>query len=321
MLKYPSIEQYRNVIRTVKTNHDYQGKDEEGNAIYQHLSDYPTLTFKGTVKLHGTNAAIVKYKDRIEYQSRERVLELTSDNAGFMLAMSGKNTDFLFKGINFQESIAVYGEWCGGSIQKGVALNKLPKMFVIFGIMVDDTWIDSSMYTAQDNSQGIYNINQFPTYTVEIDFNNPESIQNTLIDLTIAVEECCPVGKHFGVEGIGEGIVFTCTTNPLLKFKSKGEKHSSSKVKSLNPVDTEEVESIKEFVEYAVTENRLQQGLESLKSNGIELSEKSTGDFIRWIVTDIIKEESDTIVKNQIDIKKANGKIAFKAKTWFFNNI
>lgn len=64
MLKYPSIDQFRNVVRIVKTNHDYQGKDEvTGEVIYSHDSPYPTMSFKGTVKLHGTNAGIVKYKD------------------------------------------------------------------------------------------------------------------------------------------------------------------------------------------------------------------------------------------------------------------
>ena len=54
MKKYPSIDQFRNVIRAVKTNHDYQGKDTEtGEPIYQHTSPYPTLTFNGTVKIHG----------------------------------------------------------------------------------------------------------------------------------------------------------------------------------------------------------------------------------------------------------------------------
>ena len=38
MKKYPSIEQFRNVIRSVKTNHDYQGKDEKSKAIYQKKS-------------------------------------------------------------------------------------------------------------------------------------------------------------------------------------------------------------------------------------------------------------------------------------------
>src|SRR5690349_16795997 len=103
MKKFPSIEQFRNVVRQVRTHHDYQGADAEGNAIYNHTSPYPTITFEGTVKLHGTNAAIVKYKDRTEYQSRERVLDLQHDNQGFMLNMSGKNTSSLFDGIEFND--------------------------------------------------------------------------------------------------------------------------------------------------------------------------------------------------------------------------
>lgn len=322
MKKYPSIEQFRNVIRTVKSKHDFQGKDDNGDAIYKHLSDYPTLTFEGTVKLHGTNAAIVQYKDRREYQSRERVLSLEQDNAGFMLYMSGLKLDYLFKDIPFNDYIAIYGEWCGGNIQKGVAITGLPKMFVIFGYLVDDIWVDiPNIECGYSIHAGIYNVDRFPTFTVDIDFNQPEAIQNELIRLTIAVEEKCPVGAYFNVEGIGEGIVFTCTTDPTLKFKSKGEKHSASKVKVLNTVNTEELESIREFVEYSCTLNRMEQGLQYLRDNGFPIHQTAIGDFIRWIVTDILKEESDTIINNQIDIKKAKGQIAFKAKQWFINQI
>ena len=201
MIKYPSIEQFRNVIRAVKSRHDFKGKTEDGEALYFHDTPYPKLMFQGTVKIHGTNAGIVKYKDPsgftdIEFQSRERVLSIGSDNAGFTLAMSGKNLDFLFEGIDFKEHIAVYGEWCGGNIQKGVAVCQLPKMFVIFGCMVDGVWKDKE-HIRFDNEQGIYNIHQFPRYDVEIDFNNPEAVQNTLIELTLAVEEKCPVGYYF----------------------------------------------------------------------------------------------------------------------------
>ena len=319
MKKYPSIEQFRNVIRTVKSRHDFKGKDEAtGESTYYHDSPYPTLSFSGTVKVHGTNAGIVKYKDRLEFQSRERVLSLESDNAGFALAMSSKNLDFLFEGIDFKEHIVVYGEWCGGNIQKGVAVCQLPKMFIIFGCMVDGIWID---YQRFDDKQQIYNTNLFNIYTVNIDFNQPEAIQNSLIEWTLEVEEECPVGKYFGVSGVGEGIVFTCDSDPTLKFKSKGEKHSSSKVKVLNNVDTEELNSINEFVEYSVTENRLKQGLETMRANGLEVSQKTTGDFLRWVVNDILKEERDTIVKNQINIKKANGLISSKARNWYFSNI
>ena len=321
MKKYGSTEQFRSIIREVKTKHDYQGKDENGEAIFQHLTNYPILDFRGTVKLHGTNASIVKYKDgSINYQSRERVLSLEQDNAGFMMAMMNKDLDFLFNNIMFSDYCAIYGEWCGGNIQKGVALNGLEKMFVVFAIKADDEWIDLWSYL-QDNEQGIYNILQFKTFDVKIDFNNPELVQNKLIEDTLTVEEECPVGKYFGVSGVGEGIVYSCVSDSSLKFKSKGEKHSVSKVKVLNSIDVEELNSIKEFVEAVVTDNRLQQGMDYLKEMNIEVSPKNTGEFLGWIVRDVLKEETDTIVANQLDMKKLKGAIVTKARIHYLNSI
>lgn len=321
MLKYPSIEQFRSVIRKVRINHDYQGKDENGEAIYSHLYPYPKLKFRGTVKIHGTNASIVAYKDgRKEYQSRERVLSLEQDNAGFMLAMMNKDLKPLFSGIEFDDYCAIYGEWCGGNIQKGVAINGLPKMFVIFGIKIDDVWIELPSWK-YDNENGIYNILQFSTYEIEIDFENPDLSQNKLIEMTIEVENECPVGKFFGVSGIGEGVVFEAVNNPEYQFKSKGEKHSSSKVKSLNSVDVESLEGVKEFVDSVVTENRLEQGLQYLQEMGFSLEPKSTGEFLGWIVKDVIKEETDTIVSNQFDVKKIKSAVSVKARMWFLNRV
>lgn len=322
MKKYNSIEQFRNVIRKVKENHDYQGKDDEGNAIYTHLSDYPILRFKGTVKIHGTNAAVVKYKsdERIEFQSRERVLSLEQDNANFMLAMSNLNWHKLLRRFVFTDYIAVYGEWSGGNIQKGVAINGLPKMFIIFGIKIDDVWLDLPT-DFHFNTDNIYNILQFPTYEMDIDFNNPELSQNKLIDLTIAVEDECPVGKYFGVSGIGEGIVWTSIDNQDFKFKSKGEKHSASKVKILNAVNVESLENLKEFVDLTVTENRLEQGLQFLTEMGLSLDQKSTGQFLGWIVKDVIKEETDTIISNQFDVNKVKSTVSNKARIWFLNRV
>lgn len=321
MKKYPSIEQFRNVIREVRNNHDYQGKDEEGKAIYQHKENYPILKFQGTVKLHGTNSGVAKYSDgHIEFQSRERVLSLENDNAGFMATMMPKDLDFLFSGLNFKDYAIIYGEWCGGNIQKGVAINGLDKMFVIFGIKVDDEWIELPKYLYA-NEIGIYNILQFQTYEIEIDFNNPELSQNKIIEMTLSVEESCPVGKFFGKEGVGEGIVFTCVTNQDLKFKSKGEKHSASKVKTLNAIDTESMESINEFIELAVTENRLQQGISCFKENNIEVDSKSTGLFLGWIVKDVLKEEKDTLEKSGLDEKKVKNAIVTKARAWFLNQL
>lgn len=321
MKKYPSIEQFRHVIKNVRLSHDYHGDDNDGKPIYLHKTNYPVLKFQGTVKLHGTNSGIAKYSDgRIEYQSRSRVLSLDKDNASFMESMVNKDLSFLFEWLDFKDYAIVFGEWCGGNIQKGVAINGLDKMFVIFGIKVDDKWIDLPK-DLHDNKNGIYNILQFKTYEIDIDFNNPESAQNKIIEMTIEVEDCCPVGKFFGVEGIGEGIVFTCKTNQDLKFKSKGEKHSSSKVKKLNSIDTESVSSALEFADYAVTTQRLHQGLSFLNENGISVIPENTGKFLSWIVSDVLKEEADTIQANALNDKFVKHAITTKARTWFLNHV
>ncbi|MFN6074199.1 MAG: RNA ligase family protein [Fluviicola sp.] len=321
MKKYSSINQFRNVIKEVKTRFDYKGKDADGNAIFQHTENYPILKFRGTVKLHGTNASIVKYADnRLEYQSRERILSLNEDNANFMNEMMKIEVSFLFKNIEFKDYCAVSGDWCGGRIQKGVAINALPKMFVIFGIKADDNWIELKA-DLHDNANRIYNILQFPTFEVDIDFNEPELAQNEMIELTNEVEKSCPVGKFFGVEGIGEGIVFTAVNDQSLKFKSKGEKHSVTKVKKLNAIDTETMNSIKEFVEAIVTENRLEQGITFFEENNIEIDSKNTGQFLSWIVRDVLKEENDTLLDNHFDEKNVKNAIVAKARIWFLNKI
>jgi len=133
------------------------------------------------------------------------------------------------------------------------------------------------------------------------------------------VEECCPVGEYFGVKGIGEGIVFSCAEHPGLRFKSKGEKHCVSQVKKLNPIDTELMNSINEFVESAVSENRLQQGISYFTENLIDIDVKNIGQFLGWMVKDVLKEEGDTIALNNLDEKRVKSAIVAKARVWFLN--
>lgn len=52
MIKYPSIEQFKNVIKEVSSNTRYAGKDESGHPIYNN-NPLPVLTFTGTTKVHG----------------------------------------------------------------------------------------------------------------------------------------------------------------------------------------------------------------------------------------------------------------------------
>lgn len=319
MKKYNSIEQFRNVIRKVRESHDFKGLDSEGNPIFSHDSPYPTKLFKGTVKVHGTNAAIVMYSGgEIKYQSRERELQIGNDNMGFCAFASGLPVlDYMQSLVSRcistpKEYVAIYGEWFGKGIQKGVGVSGVERSFVVFDVVIDGEHRMDLVSHVHDPKNRVYSINHFPTYFVEVDFNNPELAQNKLIELTLQVEENCPVARLLGSPGIGEGIVFHLVDNPAFKFKSKGEKHSSSKVKVLNSVDTEKLKGILDFVEYVCTESRLNQGLEH-----VELDIKNTGKFIKWVNDDVLKEESDTLVANGIVWKEAAGRIAKKASEFF----
>jgi len=346
MIKFPSIEQFRNVVRHVKTHARYVGKDQSGEPIFDASIPIPTLKFKGTTKLHGTNAGVVyNYAtDSFHYQSRERVLTLDQDNAGFMLYMKQYNCDLILRDIANQaifevyhgnkyiSHVAIFGEWCGGNIQKGVAISGLPKMFVIFAVKIIFDGEDESMYLPIDefdihhSDDKIFNIDTFGSHFIDIDFNHPELAQNKMIELTIAVEDECPVGKYFGQEGVGEGIVWTCITpnwnDSGTWFKVKGEKHSVSKVRTLAAVDVEAVQAVADFVAATVTENRLEQALRNLVDEQLKPFEmKSMGDFIRWVFNDIMKEEMDTMIASQIDPKKLGGPIANIARPWFINKL
>jgi intein/homing endonuclease len=207
------------------------------------------------------------------------------------------------------------------SIQKGMAISQLPKMWILFGIKIDDIYHDFSKFShLKMEDKRIFNIYQFEHYSMEIDFNSPELAQNKLVDMTLKVEAECPVGKYFGIEKmVGEGIVWECLLGPSERyiFKVKGEKHSSTKVKKLASVNIEEITGLKEFIEYAVTENRMKQGIDKMIEMKIPLDIKSTGEYLRWLYNDILKEEKDTIIKNQIDPKKIGSLISAKAKIFW----
>ena len=210
--------------------------------------------------------------------------------------------------------VVLYGEWCGQGIQKGVAVSELPKMFVIFGIKLVTKDDDENRWLVLSDYSDIH----FPEHRI---FNIHHFAQNKMIAITEEVERECPVGKAFGVSGIGEGVVWKCINGSFGSsswFKIKGEMHSVTKVKTLAPIDVEAVENMRAFVESVVTEARLEQGLDNLIREQLKPFEmKSLGDFIRWVYNDVVKEEADTIVANQIDTKKLGSAVANAARPWY----
>lgn len=328
-VKYPSTGQYRNVVRTIQQQARFVSYNEETKeALYDINKPCPVLECIATVKLHGTNASLIMFKDQTIYcQSKERLLSFGYDNAGFWSYMEGVDKVALFdhikqvcseNNIEIKYPIIIAGEWAGSNIQRGVAVNGLPTFLSIFGIKIGDNWQPQEMFKdIKNHDKRIYNILDFPYWKFKIDFNKPEMYQNYMVDLVEKVEQECPVGKYFGNLGIGEGIVVKpCDpefcNNSGYWWKVKGEKHSVSKVKKLASVDTEKLNSITEFVNYAVTEARLEQALSE-----VGLDQKKFGEMIKWINLDIIKEESDTLFDNQLTMKDVGSSVATKVRQWY----
>lgn len=226
-ISFPSIEKFGNVIADINRTYNFVGLDESGEAIYDPSKPKPVLTFNGTIKLHGTNAGVsFNMLEGMWAQSRENIITPTSDNAGFAFFVESNKGIFqnLFYDvmtthkINANENtISIYGEWVGKGIQKSVAISNIDKSFFIFGVKItphpkDENdkpvayWIESSNLKYPDSK--IFNIEDYKTYTIDIDFNNPQLVQNEIIRMTLEVEDECPVGKAFFVEIMTNNIAY-----------------------------------------------------------------------------------------------------------------
>lgn len=347
-IAYPETVQFRDVIKDVNHRMSHSFVDDPERAR--------TLKFLGTVKLHGTHAAIVYQKKIGQWcLSRNRVLSVMNDNAGFAQYMDPLAEKFLNDYVLFENStlrqyyeegstIVIHGEWCGADVQgkSNIAIASLSKMFVIFKIKIICLKKKSSQSATsaeekyKESSNGfwfepkewseikwceksIYNIYDFPTYEIDIDFNAPDRSQNQLTQMTEKIDRQCPVGAYFGQNGCGEGIVWTewQRTHGCLTFKVKGPQHRIINSDVLVPVQTPKMNSMEEFVEYACTKNRMQQAYHCIEEEYGCISAKDSTKFIRWLVEDIIKEEEDTMDESNIDPRDLTRAITSKTEKWF----
>lgn len=334
MQKFSSIESFRHLVTNVRRAHTSVGLPLR------------EITFEGTVKLHGTNAGVRIRKDSVQPQSRERLISITSDNAGFAHFVAGRESEFR-RLSNFIEGyykfpfnsgrLTFFGEWCGGNIQSKVGLNALDKHYVIFNVWdhetesyLDREWmkdfihIDNLLDFMHDRS--IHFIYEIPGFRITINFNEPEKAIEELERLTLEVEEKCPWAAYRGAEGIGEGIVWVNADNiadTRYWFKTKGVKHQGkdqSKVKTLS-ADPVKVGAIRELVTAILPEWRLEQGVKWLEENGFSVEQSATGQYLQWINRDIVKEESDTIAANPYTWKELSPYVNQKARDWYFKHL
>lgn len=338
---FGSIEQFRNVIKDITHITRFSDRDEEGNNIYNN-NKLPTITIYGTEKIHGTNANVLYSNTTGLYvQSKNNIITLEKDNMGYAFFVSQRHCYFLdiileqalYYGINIDKNIIILDfEFAGGSIQKNSAVEGLPKSAFIFKhfrvVNIETKEVDR--YIVQNfkdlSSNNIYNLQDFKTYTLEVDFERPDLANNEFIKLIEEIEHESPVGKQLGFSNnIGEGIVWEFEyESKLYRFKTKGEKHSNSKVKTLKKVDNELEQKKIDFANYACNPNRLVQGWGEVFGTNNEINLPSTefiGDFLRWVQKDIIKEELDVMMESNLEHKQVSGLINTISRRWFFEQL
>lgn len=310
----------------------------------------PTLKFIGTPKVHGTNAAFC-FNDPagLWYQSRNNIITKENDNAGFAAFCDERKSNLkkIIRSIansksidTTKNSIAVFGEFAGGNIQKGIALHGLPKKFFLFEILVFDHTVDEEHRQTQwfsdfeladiirvNDTADVHLMSDMGIFQIDIDFNSYSDQMEELDKLTSQVEEECPVGKKFGREKgkdntIGEGIVWrSFYKGEVLRFKVKGDKHAQTvqKARLIKPTNPEDIAKMK-LAEKVTPLWRLEQMWQKTFGIEYEISEpnyKLLGTFLKNVYHDIEKEETEAFVTAGLNIRDINRIIGDISKKWF----
>lgn len=288
----------------------------------------PKLIFHGTVKLHGTNASVV-YSPSGGCVARSRARELSPefDNFGFYEFAQGQTQVWRSiwdkcVGDDCEEPLEIFGEWIGPGIQQKVAVSQIEqRVFVVFevrhprcGTVFGAELLNLLVgHHPQVTSVGYFDFSP----VIEIDFGELADTLPTLKKFTDQVEASCPGGRALGVDGIGEGVVWSAVDNGrITRFKVKGEAHAKTPVKVITEQDGE-VLAMLCHVENVATQERLEQGLEFLRDEGLPLSPTSIGPFVKWVSTNIAEEE--VVLLDDVDPKvreKFLGHVRGAAAKW-----
>lgn len=347
LIKYPSIKNFPEFFKEFKHHMCYIGPDKTGEPLYDLEKTLPIVDVVCTIKTHGTNASVVlSPKNDVYAQSKANVLKLTEDNAGFANYVDQHSDTFFSLLDNIRNNVVtntlllddtyvtVYGEWIGKGIQKGCAIHQIEhKTFIVFGIKItidnESTWVDYSKIeelVPSNTNINLFNIFNFKTYNISLDLNDIGQSIHVLNEIMLEIEDECPVGNYFGFKGIGEGLVgYFKYDGETHRFKVKGLAHGkaekASRIKMpLTPEQLELLSNKKRVAETVTPQWRLEQGLSEVFDliNGGELTNQKIGDYIKWVINDIVKEDISVIQENNLILKDVTKDISIIARNYYF---
>lgn len=326
---WPEIDGFHSVRRTL--------------VHYPHLlGGRNTVTYRGKVKLHGTNAGIYFRAGRFTAQSRTAVITPTSDNMGFAKWVD-ERTDALAEAYKRMDSdMVIFGEWCGANVQRGVALSQLKERifaaFAAYKISARGEPTDALVTSPEELAGlvgGIPGAYVLPWYgdTFDVPWLDPaeelEPIVARINDVVADVETVDPwVRDTFGVEGTGEGLVYYPISHggrenfTNMSFKAKGKKHKTVEGAPAQ-VKPSKAEGAEAFATLVLTEARLEQGARAVIRGGGELTfdMKLMGPFIAWVTGDVQKECEAELEASSLTWKAVSREVVDAAKKWYVSKI
>jgi hypothetical protein len=334
-VKFGKIISFHNVAKQVTGALEHKNDTSQDWGPYSNAFDR-VIQYRGKVKLHGMNGGILITKDQVYTQSRKTFINnglafFVNDHKDYFLSLfpTDKDVDF----------IVIFGEWCGGDVQKGVALSKLKqKIFVIFSIqfgtksaMFDPDRIQEFMTKNGQELPNHFYILPYHTDILEVNYNDinaNEHVINEINNMVNLIDREDPwVLKTFGVKGAGEGLVMYPLTFAEdghisieiffgFLFKAKGEKHRSYVAEKSVQVKATSVDSINDYVNLMVTESRLEQGEKEI--GGFQ-NQSSIASFIKWLANDVKEEGKDELSASNLEWKDVNAAVTKRAREWWLN--
>ncbi len=334
MEKFVHVESIKAVAKRV---HRHNSTCEPGKEVSQ-------VRYRGTVKIHGTNAGVVCAPGLpLQAQSRNRELTLENDNMGFAAfvveheealreyAMEVRNVC----GLSSIDPVVLYGEWCGPGIQKGVGVARLPyKQFAVFAARLrDGAYLDP--FKSPDFCPPIHpfvrSVIEVEPIHVVLDFVHKAQIADMLarVEEQVAkIDRSCPWAAMFDIEGPGEGLVFWPVwgadgyPDPSeLVWKAKGAKHKEVTAAVSRDVPLAEVQHLTEFCARICPEARLNKGLDYMREMAIPFEKRSTGQFLKWIGQDLKRECADLAAEEGFEWKAVASVSSAIARDFFFRTL
>lgn len=320
-IKYPktnSVKDFKVALnRAFSGRVEYKGQDENGEPILEKNPIKATMVLEGTVKLHGTHMDVHNLNGGITVQSRNRIITVNDDSFAFAQFVEF-NKDWFEKALGTEETI-ISGEWAGGNIQKGVAISGMPKAFFFF---------NKELRHLEDPERRIFYIGSALEVTLKLNTEYPEPTFKLIEELTEEIDKNCPWGAKLNPNSentIGEGLVFKAfhEGKEFFMFKSKGDSHkrSSGQPKQPKVVDPALDSKVGAFIGSFLTVDRLEQGLEYLREMNIPIARESTGEYIKWVTTDLKEETINDLSELGLEWRQVAGAASKLAKEYFMQTV